>query len=109
MVPTAALGRVLIGSRLSPLTPEFWFVMSMALLVGFIVAYPMNWWLVAKGLKHGMMTVRPGAFMQKTPPAMTRQDHGVGHGPPPSPARIAVIAAASVVVFALAIWFALAI
>ena len=32
--------------------------MSMALLIGFIVAYPMNWWLVANHLKHGMMTVR---------------------------------------------------
>lgn len=38
--------------------PEFWFVMSMALLAGFVVAYPINWWLVARGLKHGMMTVR---------------------------------------------------
>jgi hypothetical protein len=35
--------------------------MSMALLVGFIVAYPMNWWLVANHLKHGMMTIRPKA------------------------------------------------
>src|SRR6476646_8195953 len=35
--------------------------MSMALLVGFIIAYPMNWWLVANHLKHGMMTVRPTA------------------------------------------------
>ena len=32
--------------------------MSMSLLTGFIVAYPMNWWLVANHLKHGMMTVR---------------------------------------------------
>lgn len=39
-------------------SPEFWFVMSMALLVGFVTAYPMNWWLVANHLKHGMMTVR---------------------------------------------------
>ena len=31
----------------------------MALLVGFIIAYPMNWWLVANHLKHGMMTIRP--------------------------------------------------
>jgi hypothetical protein len=30
----------------------------MALLAGFVVAYPMNWWLVAKGLKHGMITQR---------------------------------------------------
>ena len=48
MVPVAAIGRMLIGHRLSPLTPEFWFVMSMALCVGFVAAYPMNWWLVAR-------------------------------------------------------------
>jgi len=35
--------------------------MSMALLVGFVIAYPMNWWLVANHLKHGMMTVRPAS------------------------------------------------
>jgi len=33
----------------------------MGLLVGFIIAYPMNWWLVANKLKHGMMTVRPAS------------------------------------------------
>ena len=32
---------------------------SIALSVGFVVAYPINWWLVDWGLKHGMMTVRP--------------------------------------------------
>ena len=26
---------------------------------GFVVAYPINWWLVANGLKHGMKTVIP--------------------------------------------------
>ena len=26
-----------------------------------MIAYPMNWWLVANHLKHGMMTVRPTA------------------------------------------------
>jgi hypothetical protein len=40
-------------------TPGFWFIMSMALLLGFIVAYPINWWLVSHNLKHGMTTVRP--------------------------------------------------
>ena len=38
--------------------PQFWFIMSMALIVGFVCAYPINWWLVAKHMKHGMMTVR---------------------------------------------------
>lgn len=33
--------------------------MSIALTTGFLVAYPINWWLVDRGLKHGMMTVRP--------------------------------------------------
>jgi hypothetical protein len=46
-----------------PTKPAFWFVMSMGLLVGFIVAYPMNWWLVTNHLKHGMMTVRPKMVM----------------------------------------------
>lgn len=41
-----------------PLALSFWFVMSMALLAGFMLAYPVNWWLVARGLKHGMITVR---------------------------------------------------
>ncbi len=58
MMLVASLGRIAIGGRFSPLTPEFWFVMSMALLSGFLTAYPINWWLVAKGLKHGMTTVR---------------------------------------------------
>jgi hypothetical protein len=59
MVPTVMTLRAQIPSAADPLTPSFWFVMSMGLLVGFIVAYPMNWWLVANHLKHGMMTVRP--------------------------------------------------
>lgn len=44
----------------------FWFVMSMALLVGFVFAYPINWWLVARGLKHGMITVRPSERMPRS-------------------------------------------
>ena len=59
MVPTVMALRAHIPSAADPLTPSFWFVMSMGLLIGFIVAYPMNWWLVAYHLKHGMMTVRP--------------------------------------------------
>lgn len=35
--------------------------MSMGLLVGFIIADPMNGWLVANHLKHGMMMVRPAS------------------------------------------------
>ena len=67
MVPTVMALKVRITSAADPTTPSFWFVMSMGLLVGFIVAYPMNWWLVANHLKHGMMTVRPAGTAAGTP------------------------------------------
>ena len=59
MVPTAMALRRHVDLAGDPGNARFWFVMSMALLVGFIIAYPMNWWLVANHLKHGMMTIRP--------------------------------------------------
>jgi hypothetical protein len=59
MIPTVMILRMQIPSAGNPATPYFWFVMSIGLLVGFIFAYPINWWLVANHLKHGMMTVRP--------------------------------------------------
>ena len=34
----------------------YWGTMSLAIGVGFFTAYPINWWLVSKGLKHGLMT-----------------------------------------------------
>ncbi len=48
-----------LAAAASPSSPDFWFVMSLALCAGFLVAYPINWWLVASGLKHGMTTVLP--------------------------------------------------
>ncbi len=35
-------------------TPEFWFVMQLAMLAGFATAYPVNWWLIRSGLKEAM-------------------------------------------------------
>ncbi|WP_442879793.1 DUF4396 domain-containing protein, partial [Cetobacterium sp.] len=35
-------------------TPEFWFMMQIAMCCGFLTAYPVNWWLVKKGIKMGM-------------------------------------------------------
>ena len=37
---------------------RFWGIMSLATLVGGVIAYPVNVWLVTKGLKHGMGSVR---------------------------------------------------
>ena len=74
MVPTVMALRSEIAAAADPTTPAFWFVMSMGLLLGFIVAYPMNWWLVANHLKHGMMTVRPAAA------DVAGHDHGAHAG-----------------------------
>lgn len=35
-------------------TPIFWFVMQFAMVLGFITAYPVNWWLIKKGIKEAM-------------------------------------------------------
>lgn len=60
MIPVMLiLGTLWEGSE-SPLNPEFWFRMSLATIVGGVIAYPINYWLVANHLKHGCMTL-PGA------------------------------------------------
>lgn len=35
-------------------SPEFWFAMQRAMLAGFSTSYPVNWWLIRKGLKEAM-------------------------------------------------------
>jgi hypothetical protein len=45
---------------MEPTQPTFWFVMSIGVVVGFVIAYPVNVWMVGRSLKHGLMTVRPG-------------------------------------------------
>jgi hypothetical protein len=79
MVPTMTAIRTAMPEAASPLAPEFWFAMSMALLVGALCAYPMNWWLVSHHLKHGMMTVRPSAAAG-TGMAMEGMQHDAARG-----------------------------
>jgi Domain of unknown function (DUF4396) len=35
-------------------SPEFWFAMQLAMWAGFTTSYPVNWWLLRKGLKEEM-------------------------------------------------------
>lgn len=58
MVPVMTLSMARVPGSHDPRSPAFWFIMSMALLVGLVTAYPMNWWLVSHHMKHGMMTLR---------------------------------------------------
>lgn len=62
MISLVSILRSVVSEADNPLRPEFWFVISMGLLLGFIAAYPMNWWLVSNRLKHGMLTIRPKGY-----------------------------------------------
>jgi len=42
------------GDHLTPAELQWWAGMSIAILVGSVAAYPVNWWLVKTGRKHGM-------------------------------------------------------
>ena len=35
-------------------SPVFWFMMQIAMLFGFLTAYPVNWWLIRQGIKEKM-------------------------------------------------------
>lgn len=59
MFPTMVV--LMMGRDMRAMDPTelvFWGTMSVAVLVGLVVAYPVNVWLVQVGLKHGMGTVR---------------------------------------------------
>jgi hypothetical protein len=68
----------------TPTSPSFWFVMSVALMAGFVVAYPINWWLVDRGLKHGMMTVRRSGEPVPLAAGLALAGHAL-HRPPVAP------------------------
>ena len=42
------------GQRAEVDTPEFWFAMQVAMVGGFLTAYPVNWWLIRSGVKEAM-------------------------------------------------------
>jgi manganese oxidase len=56
---------LMMGRDMRAMVPTelvFWGVMSLGVIAGFTTAYPANIWLVARSLKHGLMTMRrPGS------------------------------------------------
>lgn len=44
----------LAGMPMSPGRIEYWFMMQLAMLCGFVLSYPANWWLVRAGIKQPM-------------------------------------------------------
>ena len=79
MFPTMVF--FMMGRDMRAMDPRellYWGVMSLAIAVGFVTAYPTNWWLVSKNLKHGLMTVRH-------PDAAARHDERERTTAPPPP------------------------
>lgn len=65
------------GTRVGPDEVQFWGAMSAAIIVGFVVTYPVNWWLVASGRKHGMassMSMGHGGHAPHPGHGMPRED-----------------------------------
>lgn len=94
MAPTMSF--LMMGRDMRAMDPTellFWAVMSIGVMVGFMTAYPANVWMVAQGMKHGLMTSRPDAVdadhhahdekSAKTSPAdphtLDHSLHGSGH------------------------------
>lgn len=57
----------------------FWGVMSIGVIAGFTLAYPANVWLVARSLKHGLMTQRPQTTGMSNREQSAHQRHGTSH------------------------------
>jgi manganese oxidase len=65
-----------------PREPLFWMVMSLGVIAGFAVAYPVNVWMVARKMKHGLMTERA----ERSEHDMKGMDHGSMKGDKPAKA-----------------------
>lgn len=48
------LFKQVLGVAITPLDPEFWFAMQIAMIAGFLTALPVNWWLIRSGIKERM-------------------------------------------------------
>ena len=54
MIPVMVILMSRDMSAMEPSSVRFWGSMSLAFVVGTLMTYPVNWWLVKRGLKHGM-------------------------------------------------------
>ena len=112
MIPTMVILMHALPELRNPLHPLFWGVMSVATLAGGVTAYPINSWMVRRGIKHGMMSapqkVVPAiAAMKSLDRAMPMSASGgmhTQHATPMSLARQAQLVALTLAALAVAVW-----
>ena len=54
-----------------PNSVTYWFLMQLAMIVGFATSYPANWWLVKAGLKEAMYARRARPDRERSPARRT--------------------------------------
>ncbi len=74
MIPTMVVLMHALPDANNPYHLLFWGVMSVATIAGMITAYPINSWMVAKGLKHGMMSAIPAPKMRNNSISKSSKD-----------------------------------
>ena len=78
MVPEMVLLVMRVSGAMEPTSASFWVVMSFGTLIGGILAYPVNRWLVRNKLKHGMGSEKAlgkgGLAVSDLPKKMTGMD-----------------------------------
>jgi hypothetical protein len=106
MIPVMVILRSDIAGTTDIGSVRFWAVLSLAVFVGLLVAYPVNVWLVFHELKHGMGTVRALGQGGEPLPAADPQSGGMAMSHPSDPAvtptRAQIVAVAVLTLTALA-------
>ena len=98
MFPVMTLLKAQDPAALAPTNGHFWGVMAAATIVGGLLAYPVNWWLVATGLKHGMGSSR----------ALGNGGDDPAHEPVSAPSTTAKVVVATITITMLAVGVGLA-
>ena len=88
MAPVMSL--LMMGRDMRAMQPTellFWGVMSLGVMAGFALAYPVNVWMVAQKIKHGLMTERkPGSRFDTAKPELKARVRRAGAKPATSTA-----------------------
>jgi len=112
MIPMMVILMHSLPESRNPLHSLFWSVMSVATLAGGVTAYPINSWMVRRGIKHGMMSAPqkavPAMAGMKTPAMAVPMPASGGmhaqHGKRISLAPQVLIVALTLAALAVAVW-----
>ncbi len=108
MIPTMVILMHAIPGADSPFHATFWAVMSLATMAGMATAYPINSWMVRRGLKHGMMSAMPKPKPGATEPMEAGMDmsHDMqpDHGSALPTTKMVAVLVGTFAVLALSLW-----